>query len=222
MDDWLSYRLSDLILFSPQTYYRMFAQYHARIFPLQVIFLASAIALPIIMRRSPERAERVVAAVLAAWWLWVAIAFHLARYSTINWAARSFALVFAAQGLLLAWFALTHRRPRSMPNQLGAFGLFGVAALAPAGSLLAGRELTQLELIGVTPDPTAIATLAFAVTATRFRLALAIIPLVWCAIGGATLWALDSVEAWIPLLGAIAGLGLLLRRRRPARLTAGR
>jgi hypothetical protein len=212
MDDWLSYRLSDLILFSPQTYYRMFAQYHARIFPLQVVLVASAVALPLLVRSRWAPAGRIVPAVLAAWWTWVAIAFHLSRYSTINWAARYFALLFVAQAVLLVWYAIRETRHRAQQDNWVTWGLWLVAILAPVGSMLSGRTWNQVELVGATPDPTAIATLAFALSVARWRLVLAIVPLVWCGIGAATLWALDSREAWIPLLSSMLAIVFLARR----------
>jgi hypothetical protein len=214
MDEWLSYRLSDLILFSPQAYFRMFAQYHERIAPLQVVLLSSAIAIPVLMRRSPARAERMIAAILAAWWLWVAIAFHLGRYATINWGARYFAILFMVQSVLLAWYSMRHRHEQPLPNHSGATLLFVLACAAPVASLIAGRDWNQVELIGATPDPTAIATLAFALSSARARWVLALIPVLWCAIGGATLWALDSAEAWVPWLAGIVAVALLFTPRR--------
>ena len=216
MDDWLSYRLSDLILFSPQAYHRMFALYHALIFPLHVVLVPSAIAMPVLMRRYPARAERLIAGILAGWWLWVAIAFHAGRYSTINWAARYFAVLFVAQALLLAWYATRHRQARPLPNYWVSSALFIAAILAPLASLFTGREWNQVELVAMTPDPTAIATLAFALSASRWRAGLAIIPLLWCSIGAATLWALESPEAWVPLLAGLFALGTLVSRRQPS------
>ena len=216
MDDWLSYRLSDLILFSPQAYYRMFAQYHALVFPFHVVFVGSAIAVPALMRRYPARAERLIAGMLSRWWLWVAIAFHAGRYSTINWAARYFAVLFVVQALILAWYATRHRPERQVPNNWTSSALFVVAMVAPLASVFAGRKWSEVELIGMTPDPTAIATLALALSASRWRPGLAIIPLLWCSVGAATLWALDSPEAWIPILAGLFALGTLVRRHRPA------
>jgi hypothetical protein len=45
--------------------------------------------------RAQRLAQRCVAAILAAAWLYVAWAFHHERYATINWAAPYFAVAFA-------------------------------------------------------------------------------------------------------------------------------
>jgi len=59
------------------------------------------------------------------------------------------------------------------------------------------------------PDATAIATIGLlALSPARLPRALLVIPVAWCAIGGATLWALGSGEAWIVLLSGLCGLGL--------------
>ena len=218
MPDWLTYRLSDFLLFSPRTYYRMFELYHAEIWPVHVVVLASLVVIAVLLRREEEWSGRVIAAVLAGWWLWVAVAFHLERYATINWAARYFAALFVIQGLLLLWSGVVRRQFRfELSNQRTAYAAVGLLLVAlllePIAGLLAGRTWRQLELFGVTPDPTAIATLAFlALSRPPANRVLVVVPVVWCVIGGATLWALGSPEAWVVLVAGIAGLVLAIRR----------
>src|SRR5688572_23309151 len=165
MADWLTYRLSDFLLFSPRTYYRMFELYHADIWPIHVLVLASLFVLAVLLHREKEWGGRVIAAVLAGWWLWVAVAFHLERYATINWAARYFAALFVIQGLLLLWQGVVRARLRfELSNQRTAYAAVGLLLVAvvlePIAGLLAGRTWRQVEIFGVTSDPTAIATLA--------------------------------------------------------------
>jgi hypothetical protein len=212
--DWLSYRLSDLILFSPQTYYRMFAQFHGLIWPGQVAVVASALMVPVLLWKG--HFLRVAMLVMAAWCILVAIAFHANRYATINWAAKYFALLFVVQALALLWAARTYRarRPLSRFHGVVAAILFGFALGAPLFSRAAGRDWNQVELIGATPDPTAIATLALALLLPAKRWMLAAVPLVWCVIGAATLWALHSPEAWIPIVCSALAIAALLTRIR--------
>lgn len=218
MPDWWTYRLSDFLLFSPRTYYRMFELYHAQIWPVHVVVLASVLVIAALLRREEEWRGRVIAGLLAAWWLWVAIAFHLERYATINWAARYFAALFAIQGLLLVWHGVVRRRFHfGLSRQPAAYLAVGLLLVAfvfePIAGLIAGRTWRQLEIFGVTPDPTAIATMAFlALSTPRAHRALLVIPVAWCAIGGATLWALGSPEAWVVLLAGLSGLVLTIRR----------
>jgi hypothetical protein len=219
MPEWWTYRLSDLLLFSPRTYYRMFELYHQQIWPIQVGAAGSVAAILVLLRRDSEWGRRTIAGLLAAWWLWVGIAFHLGRYSTINWAARYFAALFVVQAALLVWQGIVRARLRTVlsRDRAGwmAVGLFAVAViLEPVASRVAGRTWTQAELVGLTPDPTAIATLALlALVTPRSPRLLLIIPVLWCAIGAATLWALGSAEAWIVIVAGISGLILAARQR---------
>jgi hypothetical protein len=106
MSEWWTYSLSDLLLFSPRTYYRLFELYNAEIWPLQV----AALLLGAVLLRGPPWRGRAIAAALASCWLWVAWAYLLARYDTINWAARYFAAGFAVEAGLLAWSGILRDR----------------------------------------------------------------------------------------------------------------
>jgi len=217
MPDWLTYRLSDFLLFSPRTYFRMFELYHTQVWPIHLVVFGSIVAVVVLWRRREEWRDRAIAGVLAAWWLWVAIAFHLQRYAAINWAGRYFAALFAIQALLLVWFGVI--RPRlhfRLSRERAAYLAAGVLVIAlvfePLAGLFAGRSWRQMEMFGLTPDPTAIATLALlALSTARPHRGLIVIPAVWCAIGAATLWALESPEAWLVMFAGLAGSVLALR-----------
>lgn len=218
MPDWLTYRLSDFLLFSPRTYYRMFELYHTQIWPIHLVVLGSVVAVVVLLRREEGWRDRAIAGVLAVWWLWVAIAFHLQCYVTINWAGSYFAALFAIQALLLVWFGVIRARLRfRLSRERAAYLAAGVLVIAlvfePLAGRIAGRSWRQVEMFGLTPDPTAIATLAFlALSIARPHRALIVIPVVWSAIGAATLWALGSPEAWLVMFAGLAGLILAIRR----------
>src|ERR1700730_1705790 len=85
MSEWWTYHLSDLLLFSPRTYYRLFEIYNAAIWPAQVAAVVLGIVIVVLLRRGASALRgRIIAAILAAGWLFVAIAFHSRRYATIN------------------------------------------------------------------------------------------------------------------------------------------
>ena len=69
---------------------------------------------------------------------------------------------------------------------------------------LAGRSFAAAEVFGIAPDPTAIATLGLLAVASVSGPVwpLLVVPLAWCLVSGATLYALRTPEAWIPLLSA--------------------
>ena len=101
MSEWWTYSLSDFLLFSPRTYYRLFELYNLAIWPTQLAALALGAAILVMLRTRAAWQGRVIMAVLALVWLWVAWAYFLERYETINWAASYFAAGFAVEAALL-------------------------------------------------------------------------------------------------------------------------
>lgn len=211
MSEWWTYSLRDLLLFSPQTYYRLFELYNIAWWPLHIVASALGIAVLVLGWRGGDRAGRVIAAMLALSWLWVAWAFHWQRYAGINLAAGYFAWAFVAQGLLLLWLGVVRGRltPATTFNRKFRFGL-GVLVFAlwivPVTGALLGRSWTQVEIFGMAPDPTALATLGVLLLANgRATYALYPIPVVWCLVSGATLWAMEAPDfAMMPIASLLA------------------
>jgi len=171
----------------------------------------------LLVRAQPRR-SRVAFALLAACWTWVAWAFLDRRYAQINWVATDFAVAFAAEAALLIVFAVVGNR--LVPDR--AVGLRFPIAMAlvamtvvayPVLAKLDGRTLATAETFGVTPDPTVLATaLALSVARTQVRWLLLVVPLSWCAVTGALLWAMHAVEAYVVTAVALAALALAFRK----------
>ncbi len=213
MSEWWTYSLSDFLLFSPRTYYRLFELYNLAVWPWQILAIGLGLVVLALWLRGGAWQGRAIAAILAACWLFVAWAYLLARYDTINWAASYFAVAFAIEALLLVWTGLVRDRLSLRPGRdvAGATGLgiFVFALFAwPLIGPVAGRPWLQAEIFGVAPDPTVVATLGVLVAADRTRWELLVVPLLWCAISGATLWTMQAPDAW--LVPAAALLALVL------------
>ena len=208
MSEWWTYTLSDLLLFSSRTYYRLFEIYNAAIWPAQVVALGLGLAILALLRRASAARGRVVAAILAACWLFVAIAFHAHRYATINTAGVHFAWAFGLEAALLIWMGIARgglrfERPADLASRTGLWiFLFALAGEPLVGPLL-GRGWRGVELFGVAPDPTAVATLGILLLArVRHRWLLMVIPVLWCAATGMFLLAMKAPDFWIPPLVA--------------------
>jgi hypothetical protein len=209
MPEWWSYGLSDFLLFSPRTYYRLIERYNESIWPWQVPAFGAGFWILLRLRRPTPRQDRAIWAILATLWAWVAWAFVWSRYATINWAAAYFVWLFAAEVLLLVWVGVV-RGGLLLGWRRDAAGIVGLAlfisslVLYPALALLLGRGWEQAEVFGGVPDPTVLGTLGvLALARGRRRWSLLVAPTLWCAISGATLWAMGSPEAWVLLSAAI-------------------
>lgn len=217
MPDWLSYSLSDFLLFSPETYDRLFGLANRGLWPAQLGALVAAAVIAALLVRGGATAGRLVAAILAAGWLFVAAAWHLERYATINWAAPWFAAGFAVQALLMLWSgvwrgALRVRRDRAGDRSSVTVAGWVIVVIAVVGypllAPLSGRPWIEAQVFAIAPDPTVAATMGILLAAEHPPWRLFVVPVLWSAISGATLWAMGSPEAL--LLPGIAAAGLIL------------
>jgi len=208
MSEWWTYTLRDFLLFSPRTYYRLFEIYNAAIWPAQIVAFALGLTIWALLGRTAVLRGRLIAAILAGCWLWVAIAFHAHRYATINTVAVYFACGFGLEAALLIWTGIVRQRlvfsrPVDPASRAGLWIFLFALVIEPMVGPLLGRGWRQIEIFGVAPDPTAVATLGILLLANgRGRWALIAVPAIWCAVSGATLLAMKAPDAWIPPLAA--------------------
>jgi hypothetical protein len=221
MSEWWTYRLSSFLLFSPRTYFRLHELYNLEIWPTQLLALGLGTAIVVLTRRSGTWPGRGIALILALCWIWVAWAFHLRRYATINWAATYFAAAFAIEALLLAWTGVALGRlrfsaKRLLPQRAGLYIFLFALVAQPAIGHFVGRGWSQVEFFGVAPDPTVVATLGIVLLAdNRVHWGLLVVPLLWCAMSGALQWALGSPDALVtPLMGLLAVIARVTARPR--------
>ena len=224
MSEWWTYSLSDLLMFSKSTYFRLFALNNAALWPAQLLALGAGIALALCLLRGGARAGRVAAVLLALAWLGVAWGYFANRYATIHTAALYFAIAFAMQGVLLLWLA-SRGAPRRLTEPVGPLAKLALAIsllallVFPMLAPLAGRPWEQAELFGIAPDPTAAFTLG-ALLLWRAPMPLWIVPLLWCAVTGATLMELGSRQAWVLPLAALLALAVRTTASVRARLAS--
>ncbi len=211
MSEWWKYTISDFLLFSPRTYYRLIERYNEAVWPGQLAALALGAVVLLLLYRPALQRRWVISGIVAVVWAFVAWAFLWKRYATINWAAIYFGWTFAIEAVLL--LRVTFRPRADFAGKVGV-GLFVLSlAIYPLLAPLLGRSWRQSEMFGVAPDPTVLGTLGLLLMAERpspwWTLP---VPLLWCLYSGATLWAMRSPEVWI--LVSVAILVLVVRRLR--------
>jgi hypothetical protein len=196
---WRTYQLSDFLLFSPETYFRLFELHNQALWPWQVAAILAGFAMLAVIGQ-PLALLFAGAAWLLAAWLWL-----YESYATINWAAEWLAAGFALQGLLLWIYAFDRElRPTSGPGRSVGFMLVICALLLqPLLPWMLGRPWQQGEVFALTPGPTVVATLGL-LLALRAPWLLLVLPLIWCVLDGATLWTMKAPAFWLlPLAGLL-------------------
>jgi hypothetical protein len=217
MTEWWTYRLEDLLLFSPRVYWRMFELHNAALWPLHALTLATGIAIVLFVLLRPLRDDRWIVLVLAVLWAFVGWSFLWNRYAAINWAIEYFAPLFALEAILLllagtVFSSLTFDR-RGVVGWIGlVLVALGIAAY-PFFAPLFGRPWSGAEVFGIAPDPTAIATLGLLLLMRGWpSLLLTPVPILWLLLSGLTLWTMGDPQAGLPLSGCAAACAALVLR----------
>ena len=211
-----------MLAYTTEVYFSVFALYNAAIWPAQLIATALGALVVLLALRPRQGSDRIIAACLAASWLWTGVVYHMMYFTAIDWAAWAFGAAFAMQGFLFAWTGAARGRLvfRFSPNLTGWAGLglviFSLAAAPLIGSLT-GHGWPRAPMFGVAPAPVTLFTLGMLLLSERrVPLHLTVIPLLWCLIGGTAAWLLNVPEDLALPLAGVAGLALVLRKNRRA------
>jgi len=213
--------------FTVEQFLGVFREYNHAIWPGQMAaYVLGAAAVVLILRKS-RASDRVVFAILAAFWLWTGIMYHVVFFSRINQAAYVFGGLFIVQGLMTLGFGtagswLSLRFTRGFWPFIGVALILYAMVVYPLIGLALGHPAAELPWFGVTPCPTTIFTIGVLLCAKgRGRLLLLVVPLLWSVIGGSAATVLQVPQDYglivAGILGVIYAVTLV---RRPARYDA--
>ncbi len=200
-----------MIPFDAESYFRLFASYNQAFLAIHLAACALGLIAVACTLRPPAGGGRIVAAIVAAFWLWTGVIFHAEEFAVLNWAAPAFGALFAVQGVLLLWTGTLRGRLRlGFGGDLrsivgGAFLLVAIAGY-PLFDLLAGAGWPAVRLAPVAPAPLAVFTLGLLLLGRpRAPLHLMAIPLLWTLLHGAVAWDLSlPAELVAPVIGVVA------------------
>jgi hypothetical protein len=207
-----------MLPFTADILFSSIAQYNRALWPLPPMALLLGLAAVLLTVRPVRDGNRLIGAYLAAAWLWIGIGYHLLHFARLDFAAPLYGALFVLEGLLFLWIAIRGRLAfRFRGGTVGWAGLaLAMLALAwPLVDRLAGLGWQAERVVGLVPAPTTILTLALLLlVAGRTPWYLAIVPLLWTVVAGATAWILwIPQDLGLPAAGLLA-IGLLLWKNR--------
>lgn len=223
-----------MLPFTREQFLDAFEAYHRGTWPAAWVFYAGAVAIlarMMVGRGARGGGLRGVFIALGLAWLWMGGVYHAVYFAPINPAARGFAALFVAQGLLLlreAWradgreagagFELPDKPRRALAALLFSYAL----ALYPALSAMLGHAYPRGPLLGL-PCPTTIFTFGVLLEARDPRgrpyLRLLALPTLWSLIGSLAALRLGILEdAMLPASALLAWLGVSLVPQRLDRM----
>jgi hypothetical protein len=206
--------------FTADAYFFLFDTYNNAIWPAQPVAYGLGIVALVLALRPLAAGGRIALAVLAIFWVWNGIAYHLLHFHQINFAALGFAALFALQGALFAGYAVGKRSIlRFRTDVFGWSGLllclFALAAY-PLLGWLAGHGWPRAAVFGVAPAPTTIFTFGMLLMLEGGApLYLFAIPVLWSLAGGsAAVFILRIPEDVSLVVAGVVGSSMLVWKRR--------
>lgn len=204
--------------FTVDQFFSVFAAYNLALWPAQAVLLGlafAAVAMVFFPRRGSGMA---ISAILAILWAWVALAYHLAFFSTINPLAYLFAGASLIGAVVFAWQGIVRRRLefkwRFDVRSVVATGLVVFALiLYPAWTWQQGHRYPAFPTFGL-PCPTTLFTMGMLtfLVPPHPRSPL-VVPVLWCAVGMQAAF-LFGVQADLALVFAgVVGVWLIVHAR---------
>jgi Family of unknown function (DUF6064) len=212
-----------MLPFTAEILFSSFEQYNRALWPLPIGAPVLGLTLLALALRPVRHGDRAIGMLLALAWLWVGIGYEFLHFAALDFAAPAYGAFFILEGLLLGWSALIRNRLacRFTGDLFGWCGLaLALAAVLawPLADALWSRGWQSMRVVGLAPGPTAVFTLGILLlSAGRAPLHLAIIPLLWTLIAGATAWILGIPhDLALPVAGIGAVVLILWKNRRHA------
>lgn len=201
--------------FSSDQFFGVFEAYNAAFWPAQAVLLIAALLIAIAGLR--RRYGRVIAAFLAALWLWSGLAYHLAHFATINPAARLFAGLFVGQAVVFGWWGLP--RGRIQFGERGGLRFWtGVALLSyalvvyPLIGIATGHAFMNGPTFGA-PCPVVIYTFGILLLLRGVPVVVLIAPVLWAVIGSSAVLLLGVAQDAGLAVSALLAIGFTVRER---------
>lgn len=203
--------------FTQEQFFGVFEQYNEVVWPAQVaIYIAAAIAFYLIFK--PDKySNKIISGILALLWLWMGIVYHWSFFVAINPAARVFGVIFVLQGLIFTFEGIIRNNlafsfRKDLRSTIGiVLMLFGPIIYPILGQFF-GHTYPSTPTFGL-PCPTIIFTIGALLLASRLPGYVAVIPLLWSALGFSAAISLGVKEDASLLIAGIIGLGAIIFKR---------
>jgi hypothetical protein len=204
--------------FDTRQFLDVFASYNGTVFPMQILLLIAALLAVRLSVNGDRASSKAAAGVLAFFWVWTGLVYHLLFFSEINGAAFAFGAFSILQGAIFLYSGVIrnkltfHRRSgdrRVIGTMLIAYSLL----IYPMAGMALGHTYPYSPTFGL-PCPTTIFTFGLLLrSGRRVPFYVLPIPLMWSLIGSSAAYVLGVWEDIGLLFAAVIAAGFLIRHR---------
>lgn len=205
--------------FAIEQFLQVFRDYNTAIFPLQILFYLLALVVVVLSIKKIRSADNFINSILAFFWLWMGVVYHLVFFTTINKAAYLFGGLFIVQSALFFYYGFINPKLKYhlTQNAMGMMGLVLVIfalVVYPLLGYVYGHVYPAAPTFGV-PCPVSIFTFGVLLWSERkFPKIVLIIPFLWCLLGFSAATTLGIKEDTTLIVSGILATTILLLRKR--------
>lgn len=206
--------------FTIDQFFEVFKNYNETVFPAQIIlYLISFIA--IYLTFNPNSiSNKVISSMLAFFWLWMGIVYHLVFFTTINSAAYIFGIAYILQSILFLTYGV-FKNKFSFSFHSDIYGVTGILLILfaliiyPFLGYFLGHVYPSSPTFGL-PCPTTILTFGLLLlNDKKCPVAIMIIPFLWSIVGFTAAFNFGMWEdTGLLIAGLVAIILLFIKNRR--------
>jgi hypothetical protein len=174
--------------FSAEQFLEVFKNYNQSVFPMQILFYLIGIIAIYLVIKPNANPNKIIGSILAFFWLWMGVVYHLIYFTDINQLAYLFGAFFIVQGILFVVLGV-FQDLFSFQFKKDMYGITGIILIVfaliiyPISGYLLGHVYPSSPTFGL-PCPTTIFTFGLLLlNQKKCPIAILIIPFIWSIIG---------------------------------------
>ena len=201
--------------FTIEQFLDVFARYNLAIQPLQFVAYALGLLAIAVAVKGGRDSGRIIFTILAIFWLWIGLVYHIVFFSSVNPAAYIFGAFFILQSMVFLFVGVlssryTFRFSLTTPSVIGAIFIAYAMLVYPIFNYIFGHAYPYMPIFGVAPCPATIFTFGILLwTKERLPIYVLIIPFLWSLIGVSAAIKLGVAEDYGLALAGILGVVLI-------------
>lgn len=208
-------------------FFDVFEAYNMAIWPAQIAAYFIGVGAVVLAFRENRLYGRIVSGILALFWIWMGVFYHMAYFSAINPAAMIFGGLFVLEGLLFIVIGsisdrISFQFDLKLVPAVGAIFILYAMIAYPLLGLALGHWYPRAPMFGVAPCLTTIFTFGLLLWAKRpVPVYILAVPLMWSIIGTMAAVSLQVTQDYGLGIAGIVGTILVILRNRDLNLRPG-
>ncbi|HPI20777.1 MAG TPA: DUF6064 family protein [Candidatus Kapabacteria bacterium] len=206
--------------FSIEQFLNIFKIYNESIFPMQIFGYLIGIICIILIFSKYKYSKKVIFSVLAFYWIWMGLIYHIQYFSSINPIAIGFGIIFIIQGIAFL-FQLFLKDSYNFEYQKKYSNISGLVLIIygliiyPILGMFLGHIYPYSPVFSVAPCPTTIFTFGVLLQYSgKIKIYLIIIPVLWSVIGFFAALNLGVIEDTGLLISGLLTIFCIFKNRK--------